>query len=251
MTCATLRRVIILARRALGDDVNLEVDVVLGSCEALYQRAKQLGRTVDSSFGRALRLRRIAARNLQARGLSQYDIAHLLQVDRSSARELLRMPIRSAWMDQGHAPPHSLQPDDILPVTPTRDIRVVTVNQQPDGRWIFFNERIEGTSANLSACVARARRLCDNPDTQVIVEAAAGSELHRICDDALRSTSAAQALDAETYRARLLAARELRDMGIRYSDIGELLDVHVHRVRRLLASALPPGGGEIILGRNG
>jgi len=226
-----------MARRALGDDIPVDVQVNLGGAEHLCQQAKELGQHSDQVFSRALTLRRRAAKSLRSHGLSQYDIAYLLRVDRSSVNKLLSDPIRSSWMDLGHAPPRSLprgEPAAFAESIDTAVVTVVTVERRPDGKWDYSYDDHHGTAATLGRCVARLRILPGLADAEIVVEPSPASELRGLCEDAVRMSTEARTLDLATFHARLRAAQQLQSRGIGYRDIGDLLDLHVHRVRRLL-----------------
>lgn len=89
MGCDMLRQTEGVARRLVGDDVAVDVQVSLGGLEDPCADAVELGEQSDARSVEAIRLRRIAARALNAAGIATADIGYLMGLRRESAKHLL------------------------------------------------------------------------------------------------------------------------------------------------------------------
>jgi hypothetical protein len=100
-------RTLATARAAIARRVRspFDLQVSLGGLKDECAYAIDLGRRSDAATIDAIRLRRRAALALTGAGIRRTDVAYLMGIASRTVAHLLAVPVDSAWMAAGHAPP--------------------------------------------------------------------------------------------------------------------------------------------------
>jgi hypothetical protein len=228
-TLATARTAI--ARR-IGAGFDLQVR--LGGLEDLCADAVDLGQRSDQSMIEAIRLRRQVAIALTEAGLRRTDVAYLMSIPPDTVAHLLTVPIDSPWMTAGHSPPTPFPrvPPAVKDVG-LRRFAVVLATRDGTGWQVHLNAGCRSTRrSSLVHADKLARDLAG--DIDVLLCPQLPDELDEMIRALDLATADAGDLQVEAYGLRVELARRLRILGVGFADIGELLAIHVHRVRLLL-----------------
>lgn len=237
-TCGSLRRAEIVAQRLTGPGVAIDVQVSVDGLEDLCADAVELGRDSDAAAIQALRLKRLAVRALTRAGVKQADIGYLLGISTERADDMRSEPVDSPWMARGQTPwrprPDLTVPEPAIPGS-RRVVAVVVTRAPAKTTWFLHLDDDEPERVRtLAVAEARVRELVGADTDVLICPVLSDDNVDRAVQESSVATAEADDLHRRTYGLRLSVARKLRGLGIGYRDIGDLLEMHVHRVRRLL-----------------
>lgn len=211
-----------------------DLQVRLGGLENLCADAVELGEESDALTVVALRLRRQTARALTEAGIRRTDVAYLMGIPPGSVAHLLAVPIDSPWMATGHAPPSPFpQSRQVSTSVGTNQVTAVVVTRDVTGWHVHPNPGRRPTGrTSLVHAEKLARGLLTDTDVMLCPELP--DDLEECLRASDHTSAAADDLELRVYELRLDVARRLRILGVGFGDIGELLGMHVHRVRLLL-----------------
>lgn len=226
-------RTLTMATRRAGGPIDLQVKI--GGLEDLCADAVELGDQSDELTVEAIRQRRVTARALDGAGIRRTDIAYLMGIPQNSLKHLLAVPLDSPWMSTGHAPPspfpQPLQPN--LTAGSTRRMTAVAATRDGTGWHVHLGD---GRQPARRTSLVHAEKLACNatPDAEVMLCPELPDELETAIHVSDLASAAAEDHQRQAYELRLDVAGRLRGLGIGFGDIGQLLGIHVHRVRLLL-----------------
>ncbi len=229
-----------LAARRLEVPFDLQVD--LGGLEDLCADAVELGERSDALTIQAIRARRIAARALAEAGIRGTDIAFLMGMAPYTAKLLLSVPIDTLWMATGQAPPRRFpRPTEPSPsASATRPVTAIRATRDGIG-WLVHLDTGRPPVRRISLAHAEKLARAAIPDADVMLCPELPDELERAIRGADLATAGAEERERAAYELRRDVARRLRDLGIGYADIGQLLGINGHRVRLLLSGGSSRG----------
>lgn len=174
---------------------------------------------------------------LKDAGHTPVDIGYLTGIPTKTVDNLLTVPVETPWMTTG-ATPWRRRPylQELPPPAGTR--RVVAAVVTPAGSsWDLHRAgdmppRRVRTLAAAENALTTAAGGCGGVDVLVIPQLPDTCQRH--IDDFDTATATADDLNERCHLLRLEVAQRLRELELGYRDIGDLLDIHEHRVRLLL-----------------
>lgn len=221
-----------VARRVEGA---FDLQVQLGGLEDLCEDAVELGEQSDASTLEALRLRRATARALAEAGIRKTDVAYLMGIQPDSVAHLLAVPVETAWMKTGHSPPTPFpRPREATTAAGTRRMTAVVATRNGTSWHVHLKAGRRPTGrTSLVHAEKLVRSLYGDTDILLCPQLPARLEAQLRASDL--ATAAAEDLQLQAYQLRHGVATRLRALGIGFADTGELLAMHAHRIRLLLA----------------
>lgn len=199
-------RTLATGRTSIGRRVQgaFDLQVRLGGLEDLCADAVDLGQRSDAATVAAMRLRRRMALALTAAGIRRTDVAYLMGIASRSVAHLLAVPVDSAWMTAGQAPPTAFprRRKELARTDRTHQMTVVIVTREGTGWDVQMDVGRRSTGrTSLVHAEKLAREMAGDAD--VILCPQLPEELEKTLRESDLASAAAQDLQLQAYDLRL------------------------------------------------